>query len=315
MKTISICIPCYNEEANIKPLLLDLDKELRPLRKKYNFEIIVEDNASTDSSFEELQKLLPVIEGLKVIKNISNYGPMKNGAYIMFQATGDAAIGLPCDGQVPLSLIAEYLYYWEQGFQVVFCQIEKSEEPAFMFRLRSAYYAIMNIFSYHNELAHVTGSGLFDKKVLDIIGRLNEPEPNFRYLVTELGFKYKVIPYIQQNRKYGRSSYSIIAYYNQAVDSFVAVGNKPIRYILNFGVTLTALSFIGLIYITISYQNAGENGLIIFLLAVVIFLLSVIILLIGLIGEYIGDCLKRLKHRPLVIEECRTGFNDKLESK
>ena len=294
MKNVSICIPCYNEEANLRSLLFDLDEVIRPLRSKYNFEIIVEDNASTDKSLEELKHLLPVIDGLKIIENLSNYGPMKNGAYIMFQATGDAVIGIPCDGQVPLSLIEEYLSYWEQGYQVVFCQVKNSEESPIMFRIRSAYYAVMNAFSYNKEIAHVTGSGLFDKEVLDVIEGLNEPEPNFRYLITELGFRYKVLPYHQPARAHGKSSYNIPAYYNQAVDSLVSVGNKPLRYLLNFGIIATFCSLLALVYTCLHFSSNGENGTLILLMHVVILLLSIIILFIGLVGEYVGECLKRL---------------------
>lgn len=240
-KLISFCIPCFNEEDNILEFYHRLCKEIEQLKAQYNFEIIFEDNASSDTTPKLLRELSQRDKNVKVILNSRNFGPMKNGAYIMFQAQGDAVIGYPCDLQVPLDLIKEYIHYWEEGYEAVVGQIVSSKEKKIMFSIRTLYYSIMDHFSDHAQLYHVTGTGLYDKRALEQIYNLNEPEPDFRFLITELGLKYKLIPYEQPRRKSGKSSYTIIKYFNQAVDSFVEVSRKPIRYITNLGICLTGV--------------------------------------------------------------------------
>lgn len=310
-KLISFCIPCYNESENVELLYQKLKLEIATLREKYDFEIIFEDNASTDDTILKLRKLAEGDKEVKVILNARNFGPMKNGSYIMFQANGDAVIGLPCDLQVPLEIIKDYLVEWENGFDVVLGQIVSSEESKLMYKIRTLYYSIMDKFSDIPQLYHVTGSGLFDKKVLELIESLKEPEPNFRYLVTELGLKYKLIPYVQPQRQHGKSSYNVYKYYNQAVDTFTEVSKKPLRYITNVGVICSTLSVV-CIMITLIYKMFNWNTFEImsFLGVEILFLFSAIqIFCIGMLGEYINIVLKRLVYRPMVVEKERINFD------
>lgn len=309
-KLVSFCIPCFNEGQNVIVMYRKLQNEICALRAKYNFEIIFEDNASTDETIELLRKLADQDKEVKVILNSRNFGPMKNGSYIMFQAQGDAVIGLPCDLQVPLELIKDYLNYWESGYPVVLGQISSSKESKSMFKTRSLYYSIMNAFSDVPQLYHVTGSGLFDKSALQLIKSLNDPEPNFRYLVTELGLKYKLIPYIQPQREYGRSSYSLSKYFNQAVDSFTEVSRKPLRYITNLGIVLMVLSIIytlGTIICRFVFGNTFQLYTWLFM-GIILLICSIQVFCIGLVGEYINILLKRNISRPMIIETERINF-------
>lgn len=311
-KLISFCIPCYNEENNVPILYERLVTQLHPFREIYDFEIIFEDNASTDNTQNILKQLAEKDKAVKVIFNSRNYGPMKNGAYIMFQAHGDAVIGLPCDLQVPLTVIKEYISAWEQGYDVVLGQIKTSQENKMMYKARSLYYRIMDNFSDVSQLYHVTGSGLFSNKALALIKSLDEPEPNFRYLVTELGLSYKLIPYDQPKRASGKSSYNVLSYYNQAVGSFTEVSRKPIRYITNTGVCFMGLSILYLIGLIIAkiYLQEGfvlHNWLI---SAIILFICSFQVFSIGLIGEYLNIILKRCVKRPMVVEKERINFKD-----
>lgn len=309
-KLVSFCIPCYNEGENVELLYTKLQKELIPLREKYDFEIIFEDNASTDDTVRRIKRIAYNDISVKIILNARNFGAMKNSGYIMFQAQGDAVIGLPCDLQVPLNLIKKYLQYWEEGYEVVLGQIEESKESKIMFKIRSLYYKIMDQFSDIPQLYHVTGAGLFSRKALDLIESLNEPEPNFRYLVTELGLKYKLIPYIQPIRENGKSSYSLLKYFNQAIGTFTEVSRKPIRYITNIGIIFMSLSgiynIVIIIYKLIHWNSFQLHNWLLY--GILLLICSVQIFSLGLIGEYINILLKRNVKRPMVIEKERINF-------
>lgn len=309
-KLISFCIPCFNEEKNINLLYENLKKEINPLRKKYDFEIIFEDNDSTDNTIELLKTIAAHDKEVKIILNMRNFGAMKNSGYIMFQASGDAVIGLPCDLQVPLDLIPDYLNAWESGYQVVLGQIVSSAEKKGMFKMRSLYYRIMDAFSDVPQLDHVTGAGLFDKSAIELIESLNEPEPNFRYLVTELGLRYKLIPYIQPKRVGGKSSYNIYNYFNQAIDSFTEVSRKPIRCITWIGIffTLLSLLYIGLVIVyKIVFWNTFQLHIWL-LIGILFFACSVQIFFLGMLGEYLNVLLRRNIKRPMVVEKERINF-------
>lgn len=309
-KRISICIPCYNEGENVTRVYHLVKDELEKITR-YDYEILFEDNCSTDDTEQRLRKLAAGDKNVKVILNSKNFGPMKNGGYIMFQATGDAIIGMPCDLQTPVNLIPRYIELWEQGNEVVLGQIVESNEGKVMFRVRDLYYKIMNHYSENKELHHVTGCGLFDKRIIKLIESLEEPEPNFRYLITELGLKVALIPYIQEKRISGKSSYNFFRYFNQAMQTFVSVSKFPLRFATVMGFVLSGISIlVGIIYLIykIIYWESFEAGTAPILIGV-FFWGAFQLFFIGILGQYIGEILTRVTKRPLIVERERLNFD------
>lgn len=309
-KKISICIPCYNENENVVKIYSLVSEEMKKMSVKYDYEILFEDNCSTDNTQDKLRKLAKEDKNVKVIFNAKNFGAMKNGGYIMFQATGDAVIGMPCDLQTPVELIPRYIELWEQGNQVVLGQIVESNESKIMFGLRGLYYKIIDACSDNKELKHVTGCGLFDRKAIKLIQSLGEPEPNFRYLVTELGFKVALIPYVQQKREKGKSSYNFIRYFKQALQTLISTSRLPLIFATIMGFILSVVSFIiGIIYLVyklIFWENF-DVGMAPVLIGI-FFWGAFQLFFIGILGEYIGEILSRVTRRPLIVERERINF-------
>ena len=102
----------------------------------------------------------------------------------------------------------EYIEKWEQGYKVVMGQKTKSKENPIMFQIRKLYYKIMEKLSETEHLTNVTGYGLFDKEVLEMIKWMDDPDPYIRGLITQLGYKWTLVEYTQQERKVGKSSYN-----------------------------------------------------------------------------------------------------------
>lgn len=310
-KKVSICIPCYNEGENVVNIYNLLSDELHKL-SRYDYEILFEDNCSSDDTQKKLRELAAKDKKVKVIINAKNFGAMKNSGYIMFQATGDAIIGMPCDLQTPVDLIPRYIELWEQGNQVVLGQIVQSGESKLMFSLRGLYYRIIDVCSENKELRHVTGCGLFDREAINLIESLGEPEPNFRYLVTELGLKVALIPYVQEKRKSGKSSYNFVRYLNQAIQTLVSTSKLPLRFATMTGFVLSGISLlIGLVYLIykLVFWESFDAGMAPVLIGV-FFWGSFQLFFIGILGQYIGEILTRVTKRPLVVEKERINFDD-----
>ncbi len=310
-KKISVCIPCYNEINNIALIYSQLKEEMDRLLDRYDYEIVFEDNCSTDGTKDELRKLASEDKKVKVIFNLKNFGAMRNSGYIMFQATGDAVIGMPCDLQTPTHLIPDYIRLWEEGYQVVLGQIAGSKENKIMYCVRSLYYKIIGAFSENRQFEHVTGCGLFDRHALKLIEALNEPDPNFRYAITDLGLKTALIPYTQEQRKNGKSSYSISEYFNQALETLIATSKMPMRLATKLGALITGLSFTGIIaYLIVMIVNWSTFyiGIGAILLAISFFA-GVLLTFLGVLGEYVIAVLYRLKNIPLVVEDERINFD------
>lgn len=309
MKHISIMTPCYNEEGNIQNIYLAVKQEFEKM-PQYTYEHIFIDNCSTDNSRVILRALAQQDKNVKVIMNARNFGPNRSGSYGMLQATGDALICIVCDLQDPPEMIPSFLQKWEEGYKVVFGQKTKSKENPIMFRIRKLYYKIMDKMSEAEHLENVTGYGLFDKEVLDMIRWMDDPDPYIRGLIPQLGYKTCLVEYTQQERKVGKSSYNFSKYFDFAVTGLTHVSKKPLRMVTLIGLGMSFVSFVvAITYLVMKliYWNKFGMGTAPILIGTFL-LASVQLACVGMIGEYIGAILTKVTKRPMVVEEERINF-------
>ncbi len=310
MKHISVMTPCYNEEGNIRNIY-NAVKEQFDKMPQYTYEHIFIDNYSTDNSRKILRELAAEDSNVKVILNARNFGPNRSGSYGMLQGTGDALICIVCDLQDPPEMIPTFLQKWEEGYKVVLGQKTKSKENPLMFQVRKLYYKIMEKLSETEHLTNVTGYGLFDKEVLDMIKWMDDPDPYIRGLVTQLGYKWCLVEYTQQERTSGKSSYNFNRYFDFAITGLTHVSKKPLRIVTLVGLIMSAISFvIAFIYLVLKLVHWYEFDMGTAPILIGVFLLgSVQLACLGVIGEYIGAILTKVTKRPMVVEEERINFD------
>lgn len=142
-KTISVVIPTFNEENNIKNLYEAIQKESAKLNHNYTFNLIFIDNCSTDNSVKILKELALKDKLIKIIVNNRNYGHIRSPYYGILQSFGDATIYMACDFQDPPELIRQLIQQWENGSEVIFCQKKKSQRK-FFYRKATKY--LLSIF-------------------------------------------------------------------------------------------------------------------------------------------------------------------------
>ena len=148
MKKVCFSIPCYNEEENIELMTRAIDALFQ---EKYKgiYEYVIEyiDNYSTDRTREVLQKLCERYpHNVRAIFNTRNFGGVSS-FYGLLQTEGDCSIVLPCDFQVPISIIDKLLEKWKQGACVV-CAVKKgSKESGLMWNVRKLYYKLVQKYS------------------------------------------------------------------------------------------------------------------------------------------------------------------------
>ena len=309
-KMISIFTPCYNEEGNVYNLCMAIKNVMSKL-PEYDYEHILSDNCSTDNTWSILKNIAKDDKHVKIIENERNFGPSRSGSHGFFQTSGDASICLACDFQDPPELIIEFIKKWEEGYKVVWGKKTSSQESKRMFLIRSIYYKIIKSCSDTKQYEHVTGFGLYDKSVVDILRDANEPEPNFRNLIAEYGYDVGLIEYEQPMRQAGKSSYNFFRYWNTAINSLINTTKAPLRIATFIGGFLSAISFIiAIVYLILKliYWDRFIAGTAPILIGF-FFMGGIQLLFLGIIGEYVGEVLSRVTKRPLVIEKERINFD------
>ena len=310
MKKVSILIPCYNEQENVRPMseaIVDLfEKQLT----QYDYELLFIDNDSSDQTRPILREICKNNEHIKAIFNAKNFGQFNSPYYGMLQTTGDCTISMVCDFQDPVELIPQYPEAWEQGYKIVIGIKTSSKENPIMYHLRSVYYKMIKKFSDVEQIEHFTGSGLYDKDFIQVLRDLKDPTPFLRGIVAELGYKRKEIPYEQPERRAGKTHNNFLRLYDAAMLSFTSYTKIGLRMATFLGMGCGAISaVIGLIYLIMKLVlwDTFAAGMAPVLIGM-FFLGSVQLFFLGFIGEYVLSINQRVMNRPLVIEEERINF-------
>ena len=307
-KLISIVTPTFNEEGNIEKLCGSISKEMS--KTNFDYEHIVIDNSSTDNTIKILKELSKKSKKLKVIINKKNFGHIRSPMHGMFQASGDAVILMMSDLQDPIELITKYIEEWENGSKVVMGQKDSSDENFLKHHMKNIAYKFINKISDNPLLINTTGSGLYDKSIIDIIKKIDDPYPYFRGLISEITNETKLIKYHQPKRVKGKTKNNFYTLYDIGILGIIKHSKIPLRlmtflgFLFSFFSILTAIIFF--IYKLI-YWDSFDLGIAPIIIGVFA-LGSVQILFLGFIGEYVMNILTQTRKLPLVIEKERINF-------
>lgn len=309
-KLISIATGCFNEQDNIEELYTRIKKVFDSL-PQYDWEIVIADNYSTDNTRNILRKLAAADKRVKVILNSNNFGVVRSGYNCFLQTQGHATIMMCSDLQDPPEMIPVFLQHWEDGYKVVCAVKQKTPEKIFMRNVRKFYYWLLGKFSEIKLIDDFYGFGLYDRQFVDNLKKFHEPYPYFRGLVSEIGLPRKEVPFNQEKRKNGKSSYNFFSYYDMAMTGFVNHSKLPLRLAVFSGFILAGVSLLiafGYFVYKLLYWDTFKLG--IAPLVIGLFFFSAIqLIFIGIIGEYLGAVWTQVRNKPLVIEEEKINFD------
>lgn len=308
-KLISIVTPCYNEEANIDELYQRIVEVMG--RLDYDYEHIFIDNCSTDNSIVKLRALAAQDQRVKLILNARNFGHIRSPYHALLQARGDAAVLIASDLQDPPEMIEEFVKKWEEGYKTVMAVKPESEESRLMFFARRAYYRFVTRISEVPLVQNATGAGLFDRAVLDILKKIDDPYPYFRGLLCEIGFPIATVPFKQPRRMRGITKNNFYTLYDIAMLGITNHSKVPLRLMVMGGGVLAGLSLLaalGFLVAKLAFWNSFQMGIAPLLISL-FFFSSVQILFLGMLGEYLGSVHTKIRNMPLVVELERVNFD------
>jgi glycosyltransferase involved in cell wall biosynthesis len=309
-KKISLVVPVYNEVENIPNLFRELNNFINERTGRYDFEIIVTDNHSTDGSIELLEAEARRNPRLKVYRFARNFGHQKSILTAYTKCTGDAAIQLDCDLQDPLPVIDLFLARWEEGWKIV-NGIRKFRQEGFIITfLRKIFYRLIDRLS-EIPLPHDVGDfRLIDRAVLEILINCQDRQPYLRGYLAEIGYAQTGVEYIRGVRTQGESKFSFGDLFRLAMDGITNHSIVPLRLASYFGIFVsicTLCLIIGYVVRKIWFGVSWPPGFTT-LTVLILFSLSLNALFFGIIGEYLGRIFKQVKAAPLTVIEREISF-------
>jgi dolichol-phosphate mannosyltransferase len=302
MPLLSIVSPVYRAEQTLEPLVLRIKQTVRQVTS--DFEMILVEDASPDSSWAEIERLAkihPEIVGIKLSRNFGQHYAITAG---LDHANGDWVVVMDCDLQDRPEEIPALFQKAQEGFEVVLAR-RANRQDGFFKRLSSKL--------FYRTLAWLTGShqdetianfGIYHQKVIHQIIAMRESIRYFPTMVRWVGFRQTSIDVIHAANEERGSSYNFRRLFNLALDIMLAYSDKPIRLTVKLGLLVAFTGFLFAIFTLIRYLQghiivAGYASLIISLWMLTGFLL----ITLGMVGLYVGKTFEGVKKRPIYIVE------------
>lgn len=302
---LSFVVPCYNEGGNVEMMCEALTREGKAHAK--SFEIILIDNGSTDSTREKIRTICATNLNVRAIFNTRNFGQMRSPTHAIYQTRGRAVIGLCADFQDPPEMIGEFVRLWRQGAPIILGQRRNEKVPFGLRIARSASYILLERFADYEALPQVTGFGLYDRKVVDLLASWNDPEPFFRGMLVESGYPITLIPFDRPERKVGKTTNNFSTLLDFALASLASSSRKmmqlPLIWAPFAGLLAAFLVIAGAIALVFDGPAFALTGF-----GLQIGLFSILMLFIGLLGVQVRTLSDRTRGMPLVVEEERINF-------
>jgi len=302
-KLVSIIVPAYNEEDNVEYCYGELKKITDTLSDSYNFEFIFTDNASTDRTFDLLEKLAEKDERIRIFSFSRNFGYQKSIHTGYNKAEGDCAIEYDCDLQDPPELLPEFLKHWKEGNQIVYGIRKTRREGKFITFLRKVFYRFINKISEHTLPEDAGDFMLIDKVIINEIKKRQDQHPYLRGMIFSFGFNQKGVPYDRNERKHGKTKFSLKKMLGLAVDGIISQSIVPLRIASYTGIIVALITvFLSGFYIVERLffgldWPAGWTTTVVLLL----FSISLNALFLGIIGEYLLRIYNQVRNKSVTI--------------
>ncbi len=241
---ISIVLPAYNEELNIRPLFERLHPILAQLSDRFRFEFVITDNHSTDRTFAVLQEVAAGDPRVRVFRFSRNFGFQRSILTGYMQCRGDAAIQLDVDLQDPPELIPVFLDKWQAGADVVYgIRTERSEGRVITFA-RSLFYRLIDLLSEDRLPVDAGDFRLISRRVIDIVCAYRDANPYLRGTIATLGFEQVGVSYARSARKFGESKFPFSKLLSLALDGILNHSTVPLRFATYFGLVTSVLTVV-----------------------------------------------------------------------
>lgn len=302
---LSVVIPCFNEEENAAAIGAAVITQMDKVSSDY--EIIFIDNGSSDRTVEIIRGICAADPRIRLIVNTRNFGQLRSPTHALFEARGRAVIGIVADFQDPPEMILQFVERWRAGADIVLATSETKKMSPIFASLRRLSYGLQRKFGDYPIIPNATGFGLYDRKVVRTIAALNEPEPFFRGLLVETGYKIETIPFKRPPRAAGKSKNGFLALLDFALSALAGSSKGLLRvplYVSFFIFLATLFTLGGALYSII----VGANPRMWLFAALLEFQFGLLFLFLGLLGVQVRMISDRTRGTPLVIERERVNF-------
>ena len=303
MSKLSIVIPVYFNEDTLMDLYQDLKEKILPKLEEY--ELVFVDDGSGDRSWQVMNEIKTLDESVHLVKLSRNFGEHAALLAGLTVCTGDCAVTKQADLQEDSSLILEMYESWKKGNKVVLAIRRSRDESKMKVFFANCYYRMIRKFVNKNMPQGGCDCYLIDRKVIEVLERLDEKNSSLTLQVMWAGFQTDMVYFDRKDREKGKSRWTMAKKIKLVMDSMMSFSYAPIRFMSYIGVLFDIFAAILFVSVLVEYFAKGVpiSGWA-SLMCVILLSSGLILTMLGILGEYLWRTLDASRTRPpFIIDE------------
>ncbi|HTS20180.1 MAG TPA: glycosyltransferase family 2 protein [Casimicrobiaceae bacterium] len=298
---VSIVVPAYNEQGNLRQLFAELKTTLGSLVDSW--ELLLVDDGSTDGTWSEIVSLHAQdkrIWGLRLSRNFGHQDALIAG---MSYARGEAVITMDADLQHPPRIIPLLVEEWRKGNKIVkTVRREGANQPLLKRWTSRLFYRLFSYLSGVNLQSGMADFRLLDREVLRQVLAFKEEALFLRGIVQWVGYPNSTVDFDCGARFSGTTKYTFMRMIRFAWHGISSFSLVPLRIGILLGLTASSLAFFGVMFaILTKYLDSEAAKGWASSVAIMSFLFGMLFLFLAVLGEYVGRILMEVRERPRFI--------------
>lgn len=301
--TISIIVPCFNEEESLPLFYAEMEKIKFQLND--HFEYIFVNDGSKDRTLAILRELNQKNNSVRYLSFSRNFGKEAALYAGLKHATGDLVTVMDADLQDPPELLLTMKSMLEKNPDldcVGTRRTTRDGEPPIRSFFAKMFYKLINKISQVEMVDGARDFRLIRRQMVDAILEVSEYNRFSKGIFAWVGFKTKYLEYKNVERVAGKTSWNFWQLLNYSLEGIINFSDAPLTIAFWGGIVACLLAFFLIIIVIIRTLIFGDptSGWP-SMVSIILFLGGFQLLTIGILGKYIGKIFMETKKRPIYV--------------
>ena len=304
MKLLTVVVPCYNEQDNIRDFYNEFIKNEPYLSSKdIGFEILYVDDGSNDNTVENVKNLSGEDDRVHLVSFSRNFG--KEAAIFagLQKSKGDYTVIMDADLQDPPSLIPEMFEALEEGYDSVATRrVSRKGEPLIRSFFARRFYRLMRKISKTEIVDGARDYRLMTRQVVDSILSMPEYCRFTKGIFGWVGFKTKWIEFENVERRKGETKWSFWKLFAYSIEGITSFSTAPLAFAAFAGLFFCIVAFIAILFvffraILFGDPTSGWPSMV----CIILLVAGIQLFCIGIVGQYLAKTYLEVKSRPIYL--------------
>ena len=304
-KSISVVVPCYNEEQALPYFIQEIQKVAAEMaQKQVELEVLLVNDGSRDGTLGLLRNYAAQYPNVRYLSFSRNFGKEAAMYAGLEHARGDYVAMMDADMQDPPSLLPQMYDLLQTGEydSVATRRVSRKGEPPIRSFFARMFYKLINRISDADIVDGARDYRLMSRPMVDAILSMKEVNRFSKGIFGWVGFRTYWLPYENVERVAGETKWSFWKLFRYSLEGIIAFSTAPlaIASVVGLLVCLAAVAALAVVLVkTLAFGDpvAGWPSMI----CIILFLGGVQLLTVGIIGQYLAKTYLETKKRPIYI--------------